>query len=696
MGRKVYLGIWGLIFLLIFTGCTGKEFTPEVISEERLQTHMAYLNSEELQGRRFGTEGNERAVTYVAQYFQELGLDPFPGGQYQFPFEAATFQWTGVPSLALLSPQGDVVARYEMGKDFIVDLDHVSQGGHFKGPMMPIITGQELITTNNIFQGYGVLIDFESPEVQKFQMSEEALSDRLVSEKASAILYRDTDLFQGTDLGSKNTFLSPRGLLKIGVKEEIYDALWEYSTQGYLVEIDVPVTFSLTQGDNVYGVIPGSNPNYQDYILVSAFIDGLGQDPWGNIQPGPRDNSGAMALMLELARTLKEGNYQGESTIIFAAFNGRYTGNIGVGQYFYQSPYSTEQTRAIVLDQLGRQKDPLLIGTYINPRVKFPNARRMLTDLIRGAERINLPFESSKEYLDASYSIFRTNGMIATVLTGVTGNGVEALSLPQTVDYGALMDTGQLVLAFIQEQAFAHPFKELADTLLSSLPLWILWGALVFYKAYWLKNHPPGKNTLGQWILNHQVLTYYGLFSLLSTILIWQGRYDQWVDKGGGDPVALGFSWRYYILALLRNIFSSAQMLSLTMFVLLVSIFLLVLCLHWASMKLKRKGYLPLLALGTVFLYDHFMENFFSYRFTALWPQLISYQGIHGWIIVLMGILALLFTYLHAREGKVKNDLFPSLFFIASFLVLITFVYSPYILDKSVFDLRVTGGVLKF
>jgi hypothetical protein len=76
---------------------------------------------------------------------------------------------------------------------------------------------------------------------------------------------------------------------------------------------------------NVMGVIPGQGALMgldSQVIVVSAYYDGVGIDPAGTVYPGANDNASGVAMMLELARLMKESVYQPDKTILFVAWAG--------------------------------------------------------------------------------------------------------------------------------------------------------------------------------------------------------------------------------------------------------------------------------------------------------------------------------------------------------------------------------------
>ena len=57
-------------------GSTASEHSAELV--EKLRSHVAYLASPELKGRKPGTPGNRSAAEYIVAQFRDIRLDPLP------------------------------------------------------------------------------------------------------------------------------------------------------------------------------------------------------------------------------------------------------------------------------------------------------------------------------------------------------------------------------------------------------------------------------------------------------------------------------------------------------------------------------------------------------------------------------------------------------------------------------------------
>jgi hypothetical protein len=113
---------------------------------------------------------------------------------------------------------------------------------------------------------------------------------------------------------------------------------------------------------NVIGIIPGTNSNLAEAVVITAHYDHLGLG-WpeaksgnkGKIHNGADDNASGVAVMLELAKTLGKTS-KPSRTIIFVAFTGEEAGLVG-SEYFitnYKKFTSNKILADINLDTVGR------------------------------------------------------------------------------------------------------------------------------------------------------------------------------------------------------------------------------------------------------------------------------------------------------------------------------------------------------
>ncbi|MEN8206799.1 MAG: M20/M25/M40 family metallo-hydrolase [Pseudomonadota bacterium] len=124
---------------------------------------------------------------------------------------------------------------------------------------------------------------------------------------------------------------------------------------------------------NVVAVLPGSDPRYAGQsLVVGAHYDHLGRGEHngrrqdrGNIHPGADDNASGVAVMLELARSLRDTPLP--RTLVFVAFTGEETGKLGSHHYVrHADAYPADSIIAMLnLDTIGRlgEQPLILFGT---------------------------------------------------------------------------------------------------------------------------------------------------------------------------------------------------------------------------------------------------------------------------------------------------------------------------------------------
>ena len=109
---------WILVLGAALSGSPSPSLADPAITAAELETHVRFLASDELQGRKTGTPENRKAAEYLARVFASSGLEP-AGDEDTFlqkvPLER--IEYTGQPELHFLKSDGEtVIAKW--GVDF--------------------------------------------------------------------------------------------------------------------------------------------------------------------------------------------------------------------------------------------------------------------------------------------------------------------------------------------------------------------------------------------------------------------------------------------------------------------------------------------------------------------------------------------------------------------------------------------------
>jgi len=359
---------------------------------ERALVDVRYLTSEELEGRRAGSEGARRAAEYIAEQFAAAGLEPAgDSGTYFQDFEFERLDFAEVPQLILKDQRGNVLEEFVYLRDFSVD----ASGGQPPCPVegsltvigyhQPKSAGPKVIEIRSsppIEPGVGEIVlglDFHSAMEGDPRPEPPLRVGTLIVVKPSPYYFRWTlprSSFSsmGTEPFARfylTTDAAERLLRQVGLSlKELQEAVqrlpegegkvWEttgYVRMSYLLQRQPDA-----KGINVLGMIPGKSRAGQ-VVVIGAHYDGLGRDPGGRLYPGAVDNASGVAALLEIARIWKEQGYQPERTVLFAAWGNVEQGGLASGlQYLLDSRRSIRDSLygVIHLDSIAYGPDAAL------------------------------------------------------------------------------------------------------------------------------------------------------------------------------------------------------------------------------------------------------------------------------------------------------------------------------------------------
>ncbi|NTS40092.1 M28 family peptidase [Flavisolibacter sp. BT320] len=358
MKRSYYL------LFLFLGGCASqqKAATDAAPSVANLQSHVQYLASDNLQGRRTGTQGEALAADYIATAFEKAGLQPKgTAGYFQaFPVSEGR-EVAGNTALRIndapltlhtdffpmvYSGNGSIdatasVSLLEKGEPWFVDIADILRqqktNPHMDVPGAILKEAKEAVT-----KGATALFLYNSSTAEdglRFDgKGSEALSIPVffLTKKATATYLKD-----------------PSALLKI---------------QG-----TAALQTSSRSGKNVVGYLDNGAPTT---IVIGAHYDhlGFGEDQNSRhtgsdaqIHNGADDNASGTAALIELARLLKSSRLKANN-YLFIAFSGEELGLFG-SKYFTQHPTVdlASINFMINMDMVGRLNDStraLTVGGY--------------------------------------------------------------------------------------------------------------------------------------------------------------------------------------------------------------------------------------------------------------------------------------------------------------------------------------------
>ena len=321
------------------------------ITRAEVETHVRFLASDELEGRRTGEKGNWTAARYIAEQFRLLGLKP-AGDQGDF-FQRINFEKVQAATSASLLLGKDTL---KAGKDLVV-----MSGGLTDVSGEVIYVGYGLTDGEDGYKGRDVkgrivVAQGGSPEAKGpgeiFRASRN--KRRLASEKGAAALielYSESipwnfvnEYFsrEQITLPTESTAGKPITHLWLNNANNQHKQLKEAGQTITLRTSGRPVTTAPSA--NVAGIIEGNDPKLKnEYVVLSAHFDHVGVGKQGgapyqasdSIFNGARDNAMGVTAILEAAKSLSQ--QRPARSILVLAFTGEEIGLLG-SKYYTDHP----------------------------------------------------------------------------------------------------------------------------------------------------------------------------------------------------------------------------------------------------------------------------------------------------------------------------------------------------------------------
>src|SRR5215213_4942395 len=373
------------IALLVFvTTAVAQELEP---SAAKIQQHVTYLASDELDGRRTGTPGANEAAKYIALEFERLGIRPAP----------ATDSWKINVMSARYLQTFPYIGRVELGKNNVLSVrSGETLNLHVGEDWMPlgISANQTLNLTGVVFAGHGITANelnhndykgtYSKNQVAVIQKGTPDGDNPHGRFTTAGQLRFKVAAAQSAGVGAlliisseddfKNDALARLHYDNVGLAgipvAVISKQAAEKLTNAKEVKLTTDVVRVEVAAHNVVGVIEGSDPVLKnENIVIGAHYDHLGRGGEGSLAPrsgeihhGADDNASGTAGVLELARIFSAQRSELKRTLVFIAFSGEEEGILGSNYYVNHPLMPLDKTVAMInMDMIGRMKDRKLI-----------------------------------------------------------------------------------------------------------------------------------------------------------------------------------------------------------------------------------------------------------------------------------------------------------------------------------------------
>jgi hypothetical protein len=377
------------VFLLLFSLSLHSQNTSD-----NLRKHITYLASDELEGRKAGTQGDSLAATYIRDKFRAAGAELQGDNGFQYF------------SLVAGVSQGDGNAFFVNGQKADVSVD-----------FMPLsFSSSGTVDAEVIFAGYGITgisgdinwDDYASADVKgKWVMvlrgdpepeNQNSAFIPLATDRSKALTARDKGaagliLVSPSGMEKKDVPLdlsydktvSDAGIPVVSVTRMLASKILQLPVTaidslekimlGKVLPVSLrPETKVKASTDvirqkvisrNVMAVIPGSDISMRnEYIVVGAHYDHLGMGGAGSgsrvpdlhaVHGGADDNASGVASLIELAEWFGKSENRTSRSLLFVSFGAEEMGLVGARHFVANSPVSLKSIKAMInMDMVGR------------------------------------------------------------------------------------------------------------------------------------------------------------------------------------------------------------------------------------------------------------------------------------------------------------------------------------------------------
>jgi len=326
------------LLLCCFTFYVNAQESDSSPLQQNFKKHVSFLSDDALEGRATGSKGEKMAYEYIIKAFEQIGLENI-GGADDFIADFEFYNGMQVGPKTMLKINGK---SYKISEDFYPVGQSASSS--FKGKIVNVGYGIEAtelsynnyVKKNKSIAGKAALIDLSNPKASN-PHSEYAPHnginyrvEKAIEKGAGAIVLYNTNQFT-KDPDEKYKIKTSRFQIPI-VFVKNNDIISSFKKRKNEVEMLVKLEPIIEKGNNVMVQIDNNAANT---VVIGAHYDHIGYGKFGSRYTGPPaihngadDNASGTAMLIELARWLKNSDLE-NNNYLFVAFSGEEMGLYG-------------------------------------------------------------------------------------------------------------------------------------------------------------------------------------------------------------------------------------------------------------------------------------------------------------------------------------------------------------------------------
>ncbi len=352
-----------LFFLLLFAPVflSAQKLTKaDKILIKNVQSHIQFLASDELEGRRAGTPGEQKAVDYIVAQYQAIGLQPMGESGYiqNFPIDEGK-KWAP-NSFVKINGQAAFLE-----KEFFA-LSNTAHGS---------ISSKAALTLNENKQVWfkdlqEVLEEnTNNPHFDIAQWLVNTTADYKRKGATALFLHNSGTLVDNIQFNKFDTS-AQLSLPVVYFTKEGFDKYFKDETATYVIEAAIELTHGTRTAHNVVGFIDN---HAATTVILGAHLDHLGYNEDKNaldlgehlIHNGADDNASGTAALIEMTKALAKKSPKNNNYLIIH-FSGEELGLFGSKYWLEHPSFKGDFNYMINMDMVGRYDTArkLTVGGY--------------------------------------------------------------------------------------------------------------------------------------------------------------------------------------------------------------------------------------------------------------------------------------------------------------------------------------------
>ncbi len=354
--RKVIV----LMMLVVPMGLLAQKLSKaDKLLIQNLKGHIQFLASDELEGRRAGTPGEQKAINYIVEQYQGLAIQPMGTNGFIQDFKIDEGKRFANDAFVKINNQQAI-----LDTDFFALSNSGSQ--HFTSRASVALNEMNQVWFKDVHE-----VLEENTSNPHFDINEwlTTTTTELKIKGAIALILHNSGSLVDNIQFNKNDTSKALSLPVLYFTKQGFEKYFSDESGTYSIEAKVQFEHPARTAHNVVGFIDNKAANT---VILGAHLDHLGYNEDKNgldlnnfIHNGADDNASGTAALIELAKSLvkkapKNNNY------LIIHFSGEELGLLGSKYWLDHPTYSGNFNYMINMDMVGRYDTArkLTIGGY--------------------------------------------------------------------------------------------------------------------------------------------------------------------------------------------------------------------------------------------------------------------------------------------------------------------------------------------